>query len=806
MKLRDFKIGWRLLMQEPAYSAVVILGLSIGLATCILLLSFVRYCFNYNAQVPDAKNIYVIKQRFNIDPRAPWFELGPLGLYALVQKNPAVLDATAFSRVGEYDVRIDKHTRHEEVMHVLPHFAEMLGISAITGDVKLALSRPDGIALTQETAQKWFGNTLVVGKSVLVGEQLLQVLAVIPNPATNTTMPYRALVGASSALMSEKDRVDLLKMDGNWGRILIKLRPDESPALITQFLQNAVDNSILSERLQPEQRQQLGRRSVMDIRLTPLLETYFDRDVVGQPFSGQRGNRNSVLGLGAIALLILSLAAINYVNLASVHVLRRQREIAMRKLLGASVPRVIMQFMSESILVSMLATAVGVLLAWLLLPLFAELTERKLDSLFSLANIGMSIALGLLTGVLSGIQPAWMALRVSAATALAGRPNTESSRAARFRWSMTVLQFATAVGLAGITLVISYQTHFASNANPGFETAPILVLDSHFIDQADGRTFRDALARLPGVSGVAAAGDAVGRHQIAALAGYARPGKAELSVHFKAVSPEFFEVYNLRAANGRLFDSHRDNTKSAVIVLNAAAVKELGFPSAQAAIGQTLVATIDREGTKEKLEVIGVAPDLLHESLRESPFATAYRLSDKVNVLSLRVERGMNEVEHAVETLWRQHFPDEELRMNRASSFFAENYAEDAQLAKLLTAASAIALCIAGFGLYVLSTYSVRRKEREIVLRKLYGALPRDIAKLVLRDSLAVIAVGTLLGLPFALISGQHYLSSFVERAPMALWSTVIAAICAALLVLLASVRQTFTAIQIKPNQVLRNE
>ena len=806
MKLRDFKIGFRLLMQEPGYSSVVILGLSVGFATCILLLSFVRYSFNYNAQVPDAQNIYVLKQRFNLDPRAPWFEVGPLGLYAIAKKNPAVLDATAFSRAGDYDVRIDNHTRHEEVMHVLPHFAEMLGITAITGDVKLALSRPDGLALTQDTAQKWFAGASAVGKSVMVGEQLLQVVAVIPNPASNTTMPYSALVGESSTLMSEKERADLSKMDGNWGRILIKLKPGDSPAFMTHFLQNAVDHSILHERLQPEQRQQLGKRSVMDIRLTPLLDNYFDRDVVGQPFSGQRGNRNSILGLAAVALLILALAAMNYINLTSVHVLRRQREIAMRKLLGASAARVIVQFMCESILVSMLATAVGLLLAWLLLPLFAELTERKLDSVFSLANISMSIALGLLTGVLSGIQPGWIALRVSAAKAFAGRLNTESTRAAHLRWSMTVLQFTIAVGLAGMTLVISYQTYFASNANPGFDTAPILVVDSHFINQADGRAFRDALARLPGVNGVAAAGDAIGRHQILGLAGFARQGKPDVSVHLKAVSAEFFEVYKIGSVAGRLFNSRLDNTKSAVIVLNASAVKDFGFASAQSAIGKILVATIDRIGTTEQLEIIGVAPDLLHDSLRESPVAIAYRLSDNINVLSLRIDRGMQEVEHAVETLWQQHFPNEELRMNTAGSFFAANYAEDAQLAKLLTAASCIALSIAGFSLYVLSTYSVRRKEREIVLRKLHGALARDIARLVLRDSLAVIALGTLLGLPFALIGGQHYLSGFIEQAPMALWSTVIAAIFAAILVLLASVRQTLTAIRIKPYQVLRNE
>ena len=144
--------------------------------------------------------------------------------------------------------------------------------------------------------------------------------------------------------------------------------------------------------------------------------------------------------------------------------------------------------------------------------------------------------------------------------------------------------------------------------------------------------------------------------------------------------------------------------------------------------------------------------------------------------------------------------------MARAGSFFAANYAEDAQLAKLLTAASCIALAIAGFGIYVLSAYSVRRKEREIVLRKLYGALPRDIAQLILRDCLAVIVTGAAIGMPFAYFAAQRYLSNFFTHAPLVLWATVIAAICAALLVLLASVRPTMMAMRITPMLALRDE
>ncbi len=811
MNLRDFKIGFRHLIQEPAYSAVVILGLGVGFAACILLLSFVRYSFNYNAQIPDARNVYVLKQQFNLDPRAPWFEIGPLGLVEIARKNPAVLEVTAIARVNNYAVKIGSETRHEELMHVLPHFAQMLGIKALDGDLELALTRPEGLALAHSTAEKWFGTAKAVGKSALVDGHLLQVLAIIPDSPSNTTTPYTALVGVASQLMSEADRAGLTDIESPWGRILIRLKPGNSPASVAQSLQQAVDNAPMAKKVAQEKREQLAGHKVMEIRLSPVLDSYFDRDVVGQPFSGPRGDRNSILGLALVAVLILALAAINYVNLATVRVLHRQREVAMRKLLGASVQRVILQFMAESILLSLLATTLGLVLGWLFLPLFSALVDRRLGSIFSVENLEMSLILGVLVGVLASVQPAWIALRIAAAKALAGRSDTESPRAAGLRWCLTVLQFATAVGLAGVTLVIAYQTYFAGHAYPGFDAKPLLVLDSHTANQPenepDERAFRDALTRLPGVSGLAAAGEAIGRHTSMGLANLSRAGKPRIDMQANMVSANFFDVYRIHPLAGRLFDMQLDAADNAtVIVLNMAAVRELGYTSAQEAVGQTLSETNGRNGSIRQFTVVGIAPDIQHQSLREAPRSTLYFPSNNLSVLTLRVAQGMSEVERAVEALWHQTRPNEELSMHRAESFFAPNYAEDQQLANLLAAATGIALTIAGFGIYVLSAYSVRRKEREIVLRKLHGARHSDVAKMVLADSLSVIVAGTLIGLPIAFVAAQRYLASFVQQAPLAIWITGAAAMCAALLVLFASARHTLAAIRIAPNQVLRHE
>ncbi|MET3109200.1 putative ABC transport system permease protein [Oxalobacteraceae bacterium GrIS 1.18] len=791
MNMRDFKIGWRLLIAEPSYSLVVILGLSVGLAACMLLLGFVQYSFGYNAQVPDVDNVYVVKQRFNLDPRAPWFEVAPLQLYLAASQNPMVSDSTAIGRVENQKVKIGNALVKAEFTYVFPHFQDMFNVHAVAGDVQHALERPDGLAITQDTAQHWFGAADALGKSVLVDGHLCTVLAVVANPPANMTMPYRVLRGMSDTT--------------NWGAIFIKLKKGITPAEVTLFLQQMVDSSPAATALSAEQRQRLGKNSMMDIRLTALRDAYFDRDVAGAPFSGPRGDRSVTIALAMVALLVLAMASINYVNLATVRVLRRQREIGIRKLLGASVQNIVTQFLVESVCITMAATLFALILAWLALPLFSELADRNFDNFFSWMNMGICVLSGILLGLLTGAYPAWIALRVAPVRVLAGRSNAETASSTRLRWCLTVLQFATASALTGVALVIVAQVDFAAKLYPGFDAKPLLIVDSHPLDEPQGRAFRDAVARLPGVTGVAASDEAIGRHSVKALTAIGRTRDSVISMQAKSVSSNFFDLYRLRPVAGRLFDPARNNENELhTIVLNPSAVRELGFASPEAAVGQIIKGPADQSREEEQREIIGVIPDLRHESLHEAPVATAYYPANNMNVLSVRVDGNRQQVERAIETLWRTTFPDEEFNMHSAGSFFALDYAEDLKLGKMLAASAGLALSIAGLGIYVLSAYSVRRKEREIVLRKMYGALPHHIGLLILSDSLGVVVAGTLLGLPFAWIATHRYLAGYVEQTPLGQWLMLGAFVGAAAIVLLAALRHTLLAMRISPMIALR--
>ncbi|HWJ95333.1 MAG TPA: FtsX-like permease family protein, partial [Telluria sp.] len=576
--------------------------------------------------------------------------------------------------------------------------------------------------------------------------------------------------------------------------------PGADPAALADAVQKALRASPMYQRQAPDQLARLAGRNLIDFKLGPLADAYLDPDL--KETSKVHANRQTVMGLAAVAVLILLLAATNYVNLATVRTLARQREIAVRKVLGASAPAVSRQFLAESVLVCLIATGIGLLLAWLVLPVFADLVQRKLDDLFSPGALAASLALGVTLGLAAGAYPTWSALSVRPTAALAGRGNSETASGLWLRRVLTVLQFATAMGLTGTTLAVAWQTRYASQLDPGFDPN-VLLMFSTAADMRDAnvRAFRDAVARVPGVDVVAEA-DApvtVSRNSTSMR----REGGTSIEINLYEVSPEFFQAYGLKPVSGRLYDPKQDKpTDEDRIVLNESGARAFGFASAQDAIGKMVLMT---PGGGAPLRVIGVAPDIRHRSAREAMQPTVYFLSDRTAVFSVRSEKNLEGVQHAVEEMWGRFFPNDVLETVRVSSLFGAKYADDLRLAKLLAASSVIAIAIAAFGIYVLSAYSVQRRAREIVLRKLYGAGPGAIGKLVAREFAVLIGIGALAGLPMAWIATERYLSNFTERAPIGLW-TVAAALAVAVLVALGStLRHTVSAMRITPVLALRD-
>lgn len=803
MTPRDFRIGWRLLLKEPAYSAVTILGLAVGVAACFLLLGYVRHSFSYDEQVPERERVFQLANRWNRDLLGKdWSGLSPLPPRdaALASGQPVLGTAFLDRRV---DMRVGSQVHTVHVGIVDPDFEKIFAPRVLAGDLHAALTQPAALALTRETALRLFGGTDAIGKTLQGDRDTYVVAAVLADQPGATTLPYEALGGFGSVILPADFRKETLE---NWGfspgRVYLKLLPGADPEQLLEAMRRGLRASSLVRGEYADQVAELGGRDLIEYSLMPIREAYLAE--VKDPI-GQHGQRQAVLALAAVALLILLLAGANYVNLATVRTLARQREIAMRKVLGASAPAVARQFLAESLLVCLLATVLGLLLAWLLLPVFSDLVQRKLDRVFAPDAVGAALALGLLLGLAAGAWPTWSALRVRASAALAGRGAGETARGLWTRRLLTTLQFAAAMGLTATTLAVAWQARYASTLDPGFDAAPLLMFGTPgSMEEPRIRAFRDAVARLPGVAGVTVSH--VPFRDGNNVTTLRREGGSSADINLFAVSPDFFQVYGLKALAGRLYDPALDQPDSRDrVVINAAAARALGFAAPEDAVGKMLVNPVKPD---KKMQVLGLAPELRHYSARSVQQPGVYLLRERVNAVTVRAhaDAGVDTVRHAIEELWPRYFPNETVDVRRMPQLIVDMfYADDLRLAKLLAAASVTAIALAAFGIYVLAAYSVQRRAREIVLRKLYGAGHAAIGKLVMREFAALVAAGAVLGLPLAWLAIERWLGAFAERAPVGAWTLAAALLATGLVALAATLRHTLAAVRIRPALALRD-
>jgi hypothetical protein len=791
MRLRHLRVAWRVLAREPAYSAVAILGLAVALAACFLLFGLVRYAWTYNDAIAGG-DTYVVKQRINFFPRPDWGENGPVPLTDYALAHGLAREATRAkgfdlsARVGQLQ---DQRLLPVMLSIVPPNYLRFFGVRALAGDADAALARPDALVVSRAESLRLFGTPDALGKTVHIDGNAFTVRAVLPDLPANTSPDFSLLLGEG---IHSWDAPPATTLKAWWRKARLYLRP--APGVDAAALQAGLEQAVATEsdgKLSPGLTR--GKpKPYTNVGVTPLSKVFFDADLLAGRQSERYGSPAAIAGLAGLGVLILLLAATNYVNLAAVRTSARRREIGVRKALGVSGPSLAAQFMSESLLVGAAATLIGAALAWLALPLFADLAGRPVDASYDWVAWTIMLAAGVGTGLLSGAWPAWLAARVPASVALGGRAG-ETHEGLRLRRLLTVAQFAAAIGLVAASLVVGWQARYASQADPGFDPSRQLVLAlPDKAGKAAVHAFRDELARLPVAGGVTAMSDAPGRDGMKITRNIARPGGLNVPIEQKGVGANFFEVFGLHPVAGRLFSHEKEQG----VVLNAQGALAMGFASPEAAVGQML----DQEN-----RIIGIAPDLRYQSLREKPGPIMYAQDEDAGVLVVRARGPLAQARAQVEALWVRHFPNDVPSVETAASVFAANYSDDLRQAKLLALSSLVATALACCGIYVLSSYTIRRRAREFVLRKLHGAAPRHIGLLVAREWMLLLAAGAALALGPAWLWSERYLAPFVERAPMGWWPLALAILGVGVTALAACLRQAVLAMRLPPALALRD-
>lgn len=797
MRLRDFRIGWRVLAREPVHTAAMLLGLAVGLAAAFLLLAFVHYSFSYDSAVPDNRNVYVVKHKLKLLAEPHWIEQMPLPAVDVLARSG--LPLTLCNVIPHREtLKLDGKLHDIEFSEVSATFPAMFGVRALEGDLAATLARPDGLALTPRGAIELFGTKAALGRTIEVNGRTLRVLALLPEPQPNTTLPYTALVGEGTVLWKPGERE---RERHNWMALAGKLyarAPGVTPQALAAPLQREA-NRVVAAIVGEDAVRKVGG-TMVDVAVTPLADAYFDTDVAVF-HGGARASKARVLALAGLALLILALAATNYVNLATLRVLARGREIAVRKTLGAGASRLATQFMAESAAVALAATGLGLLLAWLLLPLFSALMDRPLAAFLSPASLLAALAIGLATGLACGIWPARMALRVLPARALAGRAGSEPARSAWLRRALTVFQFAAAICLCALALAIGWQARFAAQANPGFAVDEFALL--HLRQEATAETrqaFREALERMPGIAGVTAIDLPFGHPMVRNSTGFRGPSGVEQRFEISYVTPNFLAVTGIVPVAGTGFDARRPAApQKNDILLNGAAARALGFASEAAAVGQA----VTMGGVP--LRVVGIVPPLQHKGMRYPSTAMVYVVEQaNANVVMVRSSLDAGVLEKTVTPLLSRYFPGPPVWVQPARAVFEDGSADDWRIARLLTLGTAVATGIAAFGIYVLAAGSVQRRGREIALRKLHGAGGRAIGLLVGTEFALLLLAAAALALPPAGFAIAHYLAGFAVATAQAWWALPAALLIGALTAFGATLRHAVAAMRVTPVAALR--
>jgi putative ABC transport system permease protein len=812
---------YRALSRHRLYAAINVLSLAVGIAVFLVLFLDVRFETSFERWIPHAEQIYDIRT-FGEGPLAGFGSadatMGDL-LEELRAENPGLVGTRMWG--ASATVRQGDKVTSEQLESVDPSFFQVFDLPLVEGDKAHALIRPDDLIITQAKAKKYFGDVDPMGKTLTVAYHgqvhALRVVGVLKDAPKTTDLNFDFLVPLKAPTPAQAP------FWYSWGSINLNtyLRfktPEQAKALDARF-DDFVDRHARHDI-------GLNAHKSWRQRTVPLLS--------GHLFEAK--DAAVVVTLGLVGLLTLLLAGINYVNLATARAGLRAREVAVRKVMGATVPALIGQFMAEAVATAALGALLGLALCELTLPLVnaAGGLSLKIDYLGD-PNLLLAIVITVVVvGLGAGLYPALILSQFQPASVLASAKTPGGGRAGgRVRAALVVVQFAVAIAFMISTSVIVSQTSFLRHADIGFNREGMIVVrafESNDLTSAQRDSLLTAWRSRPGVASATSADIAPGVDDSTSNSNFTRPGQAGDGPVLNRVitSPDFFQTYGARLLAGRLPDREHGGDYPAVlptgrhavpsaeahqpapnVVLNAGAVKALGFKSPADAIGR-VVREGSGDGVYTPLTVIGVVTDLRLRSPRRPVPATVYygTSGELENVVAVVRYAGVDP--HAVIDLmaadWRRIAPTAPFSAKTIDQSLGQYYARDDHQGHLFTLGAGLAVLIGCVGLYGLASFNTARRVKEIGIRKTLGASTSDILKLLIGQFLRPVLLANLIAWPLAWWVMQTWLSGFDQRISLTPLYFLAASALTLLIAVLTVAAQAYAVARAEPAKALRHE
>jgi putative ABC transport system permease protein len=781
-------VAARTLIRHKVYASINLIGLAIGLAACLLLLLYVRYETSYDRWIADSDRVFQV-QTVGIDASTG----ARIAMQASTQPVAAALakDFPQFEAVSKLEaddivVMKDGVPTRTAVHAADERFFDIVGIPFLRGTGAEALKTVDSVALSRSQAIRQFGTIDAIGRTLTTvrdGKTYdLRVTGVFEDIPRNSHLNFDIVRRFSSA---EENPCP-------WGCVngaaYVKLKPGVDIAAINAAMPAWEKRNVPARDVAGGD---LGKQ--WDWRLVNVRDVHL---------SGAEGDRpgndlRTIATFAIVALLILAMACVNFVNLTTARASRRAREVAVRKVLGARRVQLVAQFMGESMLLVAAAMMLALALVELVLPVFSAF----LDADLKLAYVGPGgLALPILAltagvGVAGGLYPAFYLSRAQPASVLkGGKAAAETQGAGRLRSLLVVAQFAVSIGLIVCTAVVYQQTLFARSVDAGYDRRGLIEIKG--LEQPEILPVRDSIIReiaaIRGVTGVAGTMIEPGSDRTL-YTNVAAPGAAApVKLGFYSVQPGFFDVLKIKMEAGRPLSSRFANDKAFIdgaairyqedltaaeqaiarrgvnVVLNALAARKLGFAEPRAAIGRQIRIPMFQNDIAVPATIVGVAQNSRFRSVREPVEPIVYWDSGSYRWLVVRYEAVQAEqVRAAAERVWRRHAPAVPFEAQFAESRLASLYGADEARGRTFAIFAALAILIACLGLFGLAAFTAERRTKEIGIRKVFGARVRDILRLLAWQFSKPVMVANLVAWPVAWWLMRDWLNGFDARVDL---------------------------------------
>lgn len=806
------KIAWRNIVGNPLFSAINIVGLSIGLACCIIIMLFVQYETSYDKDWVNADRIYRVTRDFfgnNLRLAAIAPPIAPL----LMEDFSEIEDITRILVPGQLTLsRDDLRIREEKLVIADTNIFEFFDLKFTSGDAQTALTRPTNIVMSERAAERYFGNEDPVGQTLnLMGQVDVTVAGIIEDLPDNTHMAFEIIASiAAIPLMMGPNELE------NWGsnnyytylRLPTGYDPDDLESRFPDFL-------IKHRGEDAPNGTGLNLQHLPDIHLTS------DRDAEWR----DNGSIAVVYTFSAVALVVLLIACINFMNLTTARSTQRAKEVGIRKVVGARRGQLIIQFLGESVLLTAFAMLLAVAMVELVLPTFAAFLEKPLS--FSLGEPGSLAAMlaGIVVvGLMAGSYPAFYLSKFRPIDVLKG--SASGSGSSRLRKALVVFQFSTSIALLIATGVVMIQMQYARNIDLGYDKSRNLVTSLPFFSDL-WETYEPLKAELeshPGIQSVVYSSRVPGSQNLDG-SGYIAEGEQSTMENVQSIADikvdyQWFDHYDVPFLAGRAFrqsemrieqPTEENPVTYAAAILNESAARRFGWTPDEA------VGKIIRQPQSRELdmfidrEIVGVIPDIHFSSLHDEKKATVYSEPNGNYGRRISIKLAPGDHRDAIahfESTWKKIIPGEPVSWEFLDDRFDALYRAESKQAQMFGVFSMFAIFVGTLGLFGLASFTTERRTKEIGVRKVMGASVRDIVWLLTADFTKLVLFANVIAWPVAYYFMSQWLNRFAYKAPFSDWAWLFigSALVALTVAWLTIAAQASQAARARPVMALRYE